>query len=286
MAEDPTELMTTLKNMVANEQHSPEQRVAVATQKREEALTNVKDVLDELEWWQFRYRLWFAQRYYPLRDETTFYLGCCWPALRSMAAELGKRLAAVGSLDGADDIYYLKGTELEDALAAQAKGRSVANLVALTHDRRELRAARKRLRAPNMLPEKARKMRNQRVNPTFKENDPDSETMSGFGVSGGVITGRVSLIGSPEQFGKMAPGTILVCHTTSPAWTHLFPKAIGLITDIGSIGAHGALVAREYGIPAVLGVGTGTDRIEHGQEVTIDGDAGVVTLGAKSAFDV
>ena len=161
------------------------------------------------------------------------------------------------ALNDADDIYYLKAAELEEAMAAQAEGRPNENLVALTQQRRELRAARRRLLAPNMLPEKARKLRNSRINPTFKENDPDSETMSGFGVSGGVVTGRVSLIDSPEEFARMEPGTILVCHTTSPAWTHLFPRAIGLITDIGSIGAHGALVAREYGIPAVLGVGNG-----------------------------
>ena len=62
------------------------------------------------------------------------------------------------------------------------------------------------------------------------------------------------------------------------AWTHLYTHATGLITGIGSIGAHGALVAREYGIPAVLGVGKGTERIAHGQRISVDGDAGVVSI--------
>ena len=76
----------------------------------------------------------------------------------------------------------------------------------------------------------------------------------------------------------MRPGTILVSPLTTPAWTHLFAQASGLVTDMGSILAHGSIVAREYGIPAVLGTGNGTVRIRHGQTLTIDGDAGTVVL--------
>ena len=74
----------------------------------------------------------------------------------------------------------------------------------------------------------------------------------------------------------MRPGTILVCPTTTPAWTQLFPQAIGLATDIGGILAHGSIVAREYGIPAVLGLAVATEQIRDGQTLTIDGDRGLV----------
>ena len=76
----------------------------------------------------------------------------------------------------------------------------------------------------------------------------------------------------------MMPGSILVSPLTPPAWTQLFANAVGLVTDVGSILAHGSIVAREYGIPAVLGVGNGTRRIRHGQTITIDGDAGTVLI--------
>jgi pyruvate,water dikinase len=76
----------------------------------------------------------------------------------------------------------------------------------------------------------------------------------------------------------MEPGSILVAPNTTPAWTQLFSHATGLVTDMGSILAHGSIVAREYGIPAVLGVGNGTIRIKHGQIIAIDGDAGTVEL--------
>ena len=75
----------------------------------------------------------------------------------------------------------------------------------------------------------------------------------------------------------MAPGSILIAPNTIPAWTRLSAHAVGLVTDIGCILAHGSIVAREYGIPAVLGVGNGTVRIRHGQSITIDDDAGSVT---------
>jgi pyruvate,water dikinase len=76
----------------------------------------------------------------------------------------------------------------------------------------------------------------------------------------------------------MEPGTILVCPTTTPAWTPLFSQARGLVTDVGGVLAHGSIVAREFGIPAVLGTGQASQRIRHGQLITVDGDRGVVML--------
>jgi phosphoenolpyruvate synthase/pyruvate phosphate dikinase len=76
----------------------------------------------------------------------------------------------------------------------------------------------------------------------------------------------------------MEPGTILVCPTTTPAWTPLFSQARGLVTDVGGVLAHGSIVAREYDIPAVLGTGVATQRIRSGQMIRVDGDAGTVTL--------
>ena len=81
----------------------------------------------------------------------------------------------------------------------------------------------------------------------------------------------------------MSPGTILVAPNTTPAWTQLFSHAVGVVTDMGSILAHASIVAREYGIPAVLGVGNGTTRIDHGQVLTIDGDAGTVVMHERTA---
>ena len=81
---------------------------------------------------------------------------------------------------------------------------------------------------------------------------------------------------------RMEPGTILVCPMTNPAWTPLFAHATGLVTDMGGILGHGSIVAREYGIPAVVGTGNITQRVDHGQEIHVDGDAGLVTILPES----
>jgi rifampicin phosphotransferase len=86
------------------------------------------------------------------------------------------------------------------------------------------------------------------------------------------------VLGGPQDFGQMQPGDVLVASITTPAWTSLFAMASGVVTDIGGPLSHSSIVAREYGIPAVLGTAVATRRIHSGQMIKVDGDAGVVTL--------
>jgi pyruvate,water dikinase len=83
---------------------------------------------------------------------------------------------------------------------------------------------------------------------------------------------------SPQDFSQMQTGDVLVASLTTPAWTPLFARASAIVTDIGGPLSHGSIVAREYGIPAVLGTGAATKRIRNGQIVTVDGDTGRVML--------
>jgi len=112
---------------------------------------------------------------------------------------------------------------------------------------------------------------------TQKRNAPNAHTLVGFAVSPGKVTGPACVIRSPADFADMQPNSILVCPSTTPAWTPLFTQATGLVTDIGGILAHGSIVAREYGIPAVMGTGNATQWIVSGQPITVDGDTGTVT---------
>jgi phosphoenolpyruvate synthase/pyruvate phosphate dikinase len=113
---------------------------------------------------------------------------------------------------------------------------------------------------------------------TQRRNEPAGAVLRGFAVSPGLVSAPASVIRSPDDFLEMEPGTILVCSTTTPAWTPLFSQARGLVTDVGGVLAHGSIVAREYGIPAVLGTGIATTRIRSGQTIRVDGDAGTVTV--------
>jgi rifampicin phosphotransferase len=113
---------------------------------------------------------------------------------------------------------------------------------------------------------------------TQRRNEPTGAVLEGFAVSPGRVSASASVIHSPADFSRMEPGTILVCPTTTPAWTPLFSQASGLVTDVGGVLAHGSIVAREYDIPAVLGTGVATQRIRSGQRIHVDGDAGTVRL--------
>ena len=97
-------------------------------------------------------------------------------------------------------------------------------------------------------------------------------------MSTGQITAPASVIVTVDDFNQMKPNTILVCKTTTPAWTPLFSQAVGLVTDVGGALAHGSIVAREYGIPAVMGTGAATKHIRSGMMLVVDGDAGTVTI--------
>jgi rifampicin phosphotransferase len=102
--------------------------------------------------------------------------------------------------------------------------------------------------------------------------------VSGVPGSAGRYTGPVRVIRDEVHFGRLRPGEVLVCPITSPAWSVLFVHAGAVVTDGGSVLAHTAVIAREYGIPAVLATTTATGRLHDGDLVTVDGTAGVVTI--------
>jgi pyruvate,water dikinase len=105
-----------------------------------------------------------------------------------------------------------------------------------------------------------------------------SNTLSGNAGAPGVAHGLVRVIHTLEQASQLQPGEVLVTRATLPPWTPLFATAAAVITEIGGVLSHSAIMAREYGIPAVLGVSNATVLLDTGQKVEVDGSAGVVRL--------
>jgi pyruvate,water dikinase len=101
--------------------------------------------------------------------------------------------------------------------------------------------------------------------------------ISGSPVSPGVVEGIVHVVFDPRGT-QLAPGEILVCPGTDPAWTPLFMAAGGLVMEVGGMMTHGSVVAREYGIPAVVGVHQATMRLKDGQKIRVDGSSGKVSI--------
>ena len=102
--------------------------------------------------------------------------------------------------------------------------------------------------------------------------------LRGEPASPGRASGTVRLVRGSEDFVRFRPGEVLVAQTTAPAWTPLFAQAAAVVTDGGSLAAHASLVAREYGIPAVVATGDATARLVDGEWVTVDGSAGLVEV--------
>jgi phosphoenolpyruvate synthase/pyruvate phosphate dikinase len=139
------------------------------------------------------------------------------------------------------------------------------------------RAAR-RVAPPLMLPQmKFLGMDVEKVK-TARKRGRTGDTLKGVAASPGCVTGPARVLHGPEDFYQMKTGDVLVAAITTPAWTPLFARAAAVVTDVGGPLSHGSIVAREYGIPAVLGTGAATKRIRSGQVITVDGSAGVVTL--------
>ncbi len=280
-AENPLPVFIGLHALLAHpERDARAQNVAFA-QAREDMAKAILRRLGPIRRPIFRKVLAWAQRFTPYREDALYYVGAAWPTLRGLALELGERLMNAGVLEAPDDVFYLRSVELRQAIAARAAGATGDDLATRARERRALRDERMGLQPPPTVPENYR----MKIGPFDlssglqpKENRSDGDTIDGFAVSPGRVTAPASVILSPADFENMRPDSILVCPTTTPAWTPLFAQARGLVTDIGGVLAHGSIVAREYGIPAVMGTTVATARIRDGQMITVDGTAGTVEL--------
>ncbi len=105
---------------------------------------------------------------------------------------------------------------------------------------------------------------------------PVGNGLTGTAAAPGTYTGPVRVVRGDQDFSKLRYGDVLVAPITTPAWTVLFSQAGALVTDTGGLLSHAAVIAREYGIPAVVATGAATDRLEDGQIVTVDGSSGTI----------
>jgi pyruvate,water dikinase len=111
----------------------------------------------------------------------------------------------------------------------------------------------------------------------FPKADSGDALVTGTPAGAGIATGIARVVRGADDFDRLGSGEILVCPYTNPAWTPLFQRAAAVVVDTGATASHAAIVAREYGIPAVMGTGTGTLVISDGETVSVDGTHGRVT---------
>ncbi len=199
-----------------------------------------------------------------------------WPVMRRAVLRIGEALAARGVIAATGDVFFLTHDEALGALAALGDG-----LQPLTIDvagRRSKRDQNATLQPPLGVGRFSRPML------AFFDSLPrmvgavrsEQALVSGAPASPGRATGPVHIIRGPREFDDLQPGEILVAPLTAPAWTPLFNRAAAVVTDVGSAASHASIIAREYGIPAVVGCGDATSRLRTGMRVTVDGSKGTV----------
>lgn len=214
--------------------------------------------------------------------------------VRRAAAEAGRRLAERERLAAADEVAWLDVDEVRAALR-ETPGGGPADLRALVRRRRAEHAW---VAAhpgepfvggePGAFPDlRHLPAEGRRVNQAFlfmmgqeygRPPEPsDGRTLTGLGASAGTYRGRVRVVRSDADFPRLQPGDVLVCPVTTPTWSPLFAVAGALVTDNGGVLSHAAIVARENGLPAVVGTVTATAVLRDGAEVVVDGSRGTVT---------
>ncbi|MEA2608474.1 MAG: pyruvate, water dikinase [Chloroflexota bacterium] len=231
------------------------------------------------------------RRMAPLTPDHHFYIDQGANAhLRLVLIEVGRKLVDAGRIDGPDDVMFLRYNELRSLIGSA----SAIDARAIVADRRLEREAAERLHprdwvgtvTPSQLafpylvnwgyPDRFHQ----------KQSD-DARLITGLGASAGVVEGIARVVRTIDEFDDVRDGDILVCQMTNPAWVVLFTKIAGLVTDTGGTTSHPAVLAREFGIPAVIGTSVATQRIATGDRVRIDGTSGQVEIlrgeGADSA---
>jgi rifampicin phosphotransferase len=219
---------------------------------------------------------WASSRYRALgglREAPKFFAIRYMEIVRQGLLRSGERMAAAGMLSEADDLFFLTVPELQEIGAQHCVS---AALRARIGERRGLheRELRRRQLPRVLLSDGTAYYEGMRAT---GEADRGAGRLIGDPVSPGIVEGIVHVVFSPNGT-RLAPGEILVCPGTDPAWTPLFLAAGGLVMEVGGMMTHGSVVAREYGIPAVVGVHEATRRLQSGQRVRVDGMTGEVTL--------
>jgi pyruvate,water dikinase len=210
--------------------------------------------------------------------------------VRYALLEMGKRMTQRKMMERSDDVFYL---EMDELLRAFRGGKDVRGLAPV---RRAERDEQRKHPGPASYGEQAPMdfgamphdiqmtimgmlwVVDQYSGREKLRKTTESAVLEGSGASRGQYTGPVCIIKDESEFHKLHAGDVLVCTITSPSWTILFPKVGALITDVGGVLSHPAIIAREYGVPAVVATGRATTSLRDGQVVTVDGSTGMIEV--------
>ena len=302
--EQPAPLLATFREYVLHPgQTSPQRLRERQVADRRAAQREARDALTAhpLErllpgrWLLYRLVLYDAQTLQPLRENPKYVLMQITLEQRRLYLQLGARWTRSGALDAAEDVFWLLGDE------AQALSRETSDDALRARIRSRVRRRRRQhdqwaaqppppLRDRHGQPQREAEPAAQPAQPTQPQREaettpqdappaqPQRESLilRGIAASAGTARGRARIAASPEEGRQLIAGEILVARFTDPGWTPIFPLAAAVVTEIGGMLSHGAVVAREYGIPAVVNVPNATTTLQTGDLIEVNGSTGQI----------
>lgn len=285
--EEPRGVLSLLKNYLALEGDSPAAALHRQERERERETRRVMGALRRaallpLLPWPNRATLTapvlaWTQRAVMLRERARLKQSLLYSRLRRVLLRIGEELVGSGHLAAREDVFYLTRGEIDALVTGRAMyPGAVRDLVALRQ--------REQKRHDGVTPPDAMALAEGEYyvpGETDRAEIPGGKgggVLPGTGACGGKVTARATVLSDVAESGRLAAGDILVTRQTDPGWAPVFFLVSGLVMERGGMLSHGAIVAREFGIPTVVGVREATKRIPSGTTVTVDGDAGCVRL--------
>jgi len=273
--EDPTFVLRALKNLVAGgDEEDPEERIQL--QKRIRELERKRAVVRLSRGWlrfapwrqsSFLSQLELVKSYCWWREETRVIASRTFYYCRKMLLEQGRRWADRGVLEEPGDIFWMERKHLLGLLDGNLSPSEVREVV---HKHRRTTVIYRNFTPPSAIVG--------RGGPERTTRRPATRRFTGVGCGSGQVTARAKVVHSLEEADKLKKGDILVAPYTNPGWTPLFSLASGIVMEEGGLLSHGAVVARECGIPTVLQIKDAVRIFQDGQLLRVDGDRGMVEI--------
>jgi rifampicin phosphotransferase len=263
--------------------------------KRAASLAHARDILKGrplADRERFETALRGAEQVYPLKEGGEYdTMDAPMALMRYGLLEMGQRLVRKGRVEGSDDVFFFELDELfrvfhdEDTDARDLVARRKAERTWVAAHPGPSFYGQEPTRPPDGLPPEVMDhmkgstwVLNHYYGTEVARRAPTPLELQGMAASYGTYTGPARIIMNASDFEKLQPGDVLVARATSPSWAILFPSIGAIVTDAGGILSHCAIVAREYGLPAVVATRTATTVLKDGQRVTVDGTAGTVRI--------
>jgi phosphohistidine swiveling domain-containing protein len=258
-----------VKYQAAPVRSDPAEQAATRTRGRQQAERELLSALPRQQRPVARLLLKLAATFIPLREEGKAALARAFDGARAACGVRGRELVTAGVIDDERDVFYLTMDEIRAAPPANARE--------LVEARRALRTAYEQIDVPDAWVGQPEPVE------LSARGDHRVDTVTGIAAAHGIAEGPARVLASADDLDDLEPDEILVCRTTDPSWASAFHLAAGAVIDIGSTSSHGAIVAREMGMPCVIGTGKGTQLLRTGDIIRVDGSAGVVTVLKEAA---